>query len=391
MVPDLPQELIDAIVDEVPDSSLPAWSLTVLTATSFVVSSQRRLFRWMSLEDGIAKYVKAARFLAASPHLGRYFRNLALNLGKVPADFAELRVIVAALSELECVTIRGDPDGMAPGRYLTQNSCLIELISLPTLRCLALHVIDLPSSVVLRALSSLEEVILHCVTFVDEEEEQLEGEGRTIAPGNVWHLKVRSWDTPTLAFILHPRHNVLLQNLGRFTVVFPPVEELLQPHFIQFYLWHVPRSNTPPTYLPTLPNLYVLELLIDVELTKSPPDFISIISAGIMISATHNLEVLIIAILDRPDGPHRPDCQLWTARNSTDWAPLDSALMDMAQEHLCEVHFSLRSFANSDRGRFSFDAFAGFVGAHMPRVIAAGLVGMDYSPHFTHPMWSFVG
>ncbi|KAK7042635.1 hypothetical protein R3P38DRAFT_322392 [Favolaschia claudopus] len=70
MVPELPQELIDAIVGEVPDSSLPACFLAGVT---FVVSSQRRLFRWMSLEDGIAKYEKAARFLASSPHLGKYF------------------------------------------------------------------------------------------------------------------------------------------------------------------------------------------------------------------------------------------------------------------------------------------------------------------------------
>ncbi|KAK7042634.1 hypothetical protein R3P38DRAFT_3179178 [Favolaschia claudopus] len=262
---------------------------------------------------------------------------------------------------------------MAPGRYLTQNSCLIELISLPTLRCLALHVINLSSSVVLRALSSLEEVFLHCVTFVDEEEEQLEGDGRTIAPGNVWHLKVRSWDTPTLASCNHVAMCYYTRISGDSPSYFLRFKSYFN-HTSYNFLGHVSRSNTPPTYLPTLLNLYVLELLIDVELTKSPPDFISIISAGI--SATPNFEV-IIAILDRPDGPHRPDRQLWTARgNAADWAPLDNALMDMAQEHLCEVLFLLRSFANIDRG--GFDAFVGFVGAHMHRAVAAGLVGMDY-------------
>ncbi|KAK6974333.1 hypothetical protein R3P38DRAFT_3133370 [Favolaschia claudopus] len=374
VVPELPQELIDAIVEEVPESSLAACSLT---ATSFVVSSQRRIFSSMTLR-GIRSYAKASRLLAGSPHLGKYVRYLVVDLRGVPENYAEIPIILGPLIEIEFLAIEGEPTFVDLAPKLAQNPRVLDLLSVPTLRCLALDLIDIPSSAILRAFSSLEQVIISRST-ISQPEEQCE----ITDAGNIWHLKVLSdgWDGATYSFVFQPRFHALLQYLVRFSIAYPPVPEALLPHFSQFLaacsesLEYLEIELEIPPALPTLPTLGVLELLLDVELTKTPDKFYSIVSSAV--SSTPNVELLIFAILDRPDGPHRPDRQQWTERNPAEWAALDSTLMDMSE--LDEVEFSLRSFGNTDEARFT--AFIEYFEAQLPRVVEAGLSGFIYRPH----------
>ncbi|KAK7042627.1 hypothetical protein R3P38DRAFT_322315 [Favolaschia claudopus] len=374
VVPELPQELIDAIVEEVAEPSLAACSLA---ATSFVVSSQRRIFSSMTLR-GIRSYEKASRLLAGSPHLGKYVRYLVVDLRGVPENYAEIPIILGPLIEIEFLAIEGEPtiDDLAP--KLAQNLRVLDLLSVPTLRCLALDLIVIPSSAILRAFSSLEQVIISRST-ISQPEEQCE----ITDPGNIWHLKVLGdgWDGATYSFVLQPRLHKLLQYLVRFSIAYPPVPETVLPHLLQFLaacsesLEYLEIELESPPALPTLPTLGVLELLLDVELTKSPNEFHSIVSSAV--SSTPHVEVLIFAILDRPDGPHRPNRQQWTQRSPAEWAALDSTLMDMSD--LDEIEFSLRSFGNSDETRFN--AFVEFIEAHLPRVMEAGFLGFIYRPH----------
>jgi hypothetical protein len=234
-MPDLPQELIDAIVDVVPESSLGACSLT---ATAFVVSSQRRLFRWMSLDD-IRSYERTAYLLVSSPHLGPYFRYLALVIKDVPKDFAPLKSILAPLSEIEYLTISGDSASAATPNQIAQNPCLIDLLSIPTLRCFALQdLVDVPSSMISRALSTFEEVGLFRVSIANEDQE----EEVLSSPGGLWHLNI-PFDgyESLLPFVLHPKRIGALHQLGRLSVVIPPIPELLQPRFRELL---VACSNT---------------------------------------------------------------------------------------------------------------------------------------------------
>ncbi|KAJ7753300.1 hypothetical protein B0H14DRAFT_3601050 [Mycena olivaceomarginata] len=388
-MPDLPQELVDAIVDEVPVSSLAACSLT---APAFVVSSQRRLFRWMSLHQ-IPSYERAAHLLAASPHLGPYFRYLALDITGIPKDYAALKAILNVLSGLEYLTVLGDSPTAATSNQMAQNSCLIQLLSLPTLRCLGFQDLrDIPSSLISRALSSCEEVSLVRVSIADEWDD-LALVDEMPAPGDLWHLGVRADLFETIMpFILHPKRIELLRQLERFSVAFPPIPESLQPSFKKFLvacsdtLEHLKiELEEPPTYLPTLPSLGLLELFLDVEYTKTPAVLHSIISGTL--PSTPHLEVLVIAILDRPDGPHRPSRQQWTGNRLAEWADLDSTLMDVPS--LCEVEFSLRAFNNTDQERYT--AFIAYIEAHLPRSFDAGLLGFTYFPTYQHPMDTFVG
>ncbi|KAJ6513718.1 hypothetical protein C8R47DRAFT_1313830 [Mycena vitilis] len=337
-MPALPQELVDAILEEVSTSSLGACALT---ATAFVASSQRRLFRWMSLTN-VPSYERAARLLTSSPHLGAYFMWLALDIQHIPKDYPVLKSILAALSSIEHFSIVGAASGPFTSNQIGQNLCLVDFLSLPTLRCFALqNLIDVPASLVTRALSSFEQVLLFRISILEDEDA-----GAYTSLGDLWYLSVidGGYDT-ILPFLLQPKHE-------------------------------------PPTYLPPLPEMIFLELWIDVEFTKTADIFHSIISATL--ASTPHLEVLTLAILDRPANPHRPHRQQWTARAPAEWATLDTMLID--REYLCEVEFSLRHFPNEPE---RYAAFVPFIQAHLPRLFEAELLTFNYRDLMRHPMDEF--
>ncbi|KAF7366939.1 hypothetical protein MSAN_00952600 [Mycena sanguinolenta] len=381
---DLPQELVDAIVEDVPESSLAACALT---ARAFVVSSQRRLFRWMSLNN-ISAYEKTARLLTSSPHIGPYFRYLALNIAQIPKDYVHLETILASLSELEYLSIAGNPT--ATRNQMAQNPCLVGLLSLPTLRCLALQdLIDIPRSLILQALLSFEQVAFRRVYIAHDPVESL-------SALNLWHLSVMMDDrddNSILPVLVHPKQIGLTRQLQRLCVAFPPVRAEHQPIFKNFLVgcsssleYLTLELETPPTYLPTLPSLEVFELLIDVELTKTFTIFHSMIAGAV--SSMPNLQVLIIAILDRPDGPHRPNRQRWAGNRPWEWADLDSTLLDDIPD-LSRVEFSLRTFSTVDTKRYM--DFVQFIVAHLPRAFNDGLLKFDHRPSVRHQMDTFVG
>ncbi|KAJ6588018.1 hypothetical protein B0H19DRAFT_1097698 [Mycena capillaripes] len=344
----------------------------------------------MSLED-ISSYERTARLLASSPHLGQYFRYLALDIKALPRDYAPLQSILAPLSEIEYLTIAGDSASAATSNQIAQNPCLIDLLSVPTLRYFALQdLVDVPSSLISRAFSSFEQVLLLRISIDITDEEDQPTEGSESSPVDLWHLGVvfDGYES-ILPFVLHPRSKGFVQQLGRLSVTIPPITESLQPKFTELL---VACSSTledleieleiPPTYLPTLPALIFLELWIDVEVTKTPGLLDSIISETI--ASTPHVEVLTISLLDRPSVPHRPDPQQWTDRSPLDWAGLDSALMDMPD--LYEVDFSLRWFHNQPE---RYIAFVPYVQAHLPRAFDAGLLGFNYCSCFQHSMDRF--
>ncbi|KAJ7703429.1 hypothetical protein B0H16DRAFT_1589022 [Mycena metata] len=379
MVPHLPQELIEAIVEEVPSESLAACSLT---AIAFVACSQRRLFRWMSLSD-IPAYERAARLLASSPHLGPYFRYLDLDLKEVPQDYCHLESILAGLSEIEFLAISGDYDGYdrSSSNQIGDQPSLIDFLSLATLRCLALFgLVDVPASLVARAFSLFEEILLSLITIANDEDQDSESSS---SPTALWHIGVSTdSDESVLAFLLHPKRIRSLHHLQRLSVVFPPIPDSRQHRFEELLFTCSENLDsleleleTSPTYIPTLPVLTRLQLWLDVALTKTPAELHSIIAATI--ASTPHLEVLTLAFLDRD---HLR--QTWTDRRPEALADLDSAFVDMRD--LREVGFSMRWFYHRPE---RYAAFTSFIEACFPRTFAAGLVRFSYqSSASQHPM-----
>ncbi|KAJ7489007.1 hypothetical protein FB451DRAFT_1362029 [Mycena latifolia] len=394
-MPDFPQELIDAIIDEVPDSSLPACSLT---AAAFVPSSQRRLFRWMSLSK-LGAYERTAALLTMSPHLGKYVRYLALEVRDLPKDYPQLKAILAVLTDIERLTIGGQG-----GRdQFAQNPRLIELLSLPSLRCFGLHHLSaVPSSVVSCAFASFEEVALSYLDIADDEhqgpekvslarlsinERDPESEDG-LPPFDLWHLIITAdqYDA-IIAFVLHPKQSPYMKYIERLSIVFPPVLEAHQPRFRQLLtacantLEHLELElETPLLGLPELPALSSLELWLDIDLVKTPDFFTSIIVQTA--ACAPHLEFLSLSLLDRPKRlPHR---QLQFTRSAAEWPALDAALMDMRD--LQEVHVSLRHFVwDSER----YAAFVPFIELKLPRAYDAALLSFSPQSAFGHPMDRF--
>jgi hypothetical protein len=141
-----------------------------------------------------------------------------------------------------------------------------------------------------------------------------------------------------------------------------------------------------PTYLPTLPALRSLELWLDVELTKAPNTLLSILTDTL--APLPHLEVLTLAILDRPAGPHRPNRQMWTGRRPWAWADLDSLWADADDTpDLRQVHFSLRLFGQEAK---RYAEFVPFIHTHLPRTYNAGLIKTSCLSFAQHPMDRFV-
>lgn len=228
---DVPQELIDAIVEHVPDSSLVACSLT---ATTFVAPSQRRLFRWISL-SGMPAYERMAHSLASSPHLGKYVRHLALHIQELPKDYAPLKAILPLFSEIERLSIGGD--AKATTNEMARNPCLIDLLSVPTLRSFALDRVNyVPYTLISRAFSTFEEVLLSTLPFIAYDEDLQGGDFPT--PGALFHFGLHGdggfhgvGAGDILDYLLHPSRAGFLKKLSRLSVVIPPIAPRLQTSF----------------------------------------------------------------------------------------------------------------------------------------------------------------
>ncbi|KAJ7466763.1 hypothetical protein B0H11DRAFT_2047616 [Mycena galericulata] len=290
----LPHELIDAILEDVLDSSLVACSLT---ARAFVPVSQRRLFRWMTLSN-IAAYERTARLLASSPHLWQHFRFLAIDI--------------------------------------KQNPCLIDFLSLPSIKCFALAGLrGVPASLISRVFnSSFKEVFFSSLLILDAvEPEELS------PPTDLWKFTISADQyLSMLPFMLHSKRMPTLEHLSL----------------------ELERSLA----LPALPALRSLELMLDTELAKSPTRLHTVIADTI--AALPCLETLALAFLDRPRAPN--------------------GLATGHTPHLRSVQVSLRYFRLEPE---RYAAFVPFMQSQLPRAFDAGLIAFSYLPFLVHAMDTF--
>ncbi|KAJ6454879.1 hypothetical protein C8R47DRAFT_1228489 [Mycena vitilis] len=165
---ELPQELIDAIVEEVEGKGdLQACSLT---AQSFLDPSQRRLFRPMYLRWDASSSRKGAALDRAlsliheSPHLVRHVREVSLDIPKNSDDQVTLAGILRMLGNIEHLGIHGlSQPWQNIGPALA--STISDIISMPSLQRLYLFRIwNIPSAFVLHAASSVSTLSLYRVS-----------------------------------------------------------------------------------------------------------------------------------------------------------------------------------------------------------------------------------
>lgn len=156
----LAPELVDLIVDNVEASEdLKALSLVCRT---FVPNIQWRIFRRLTLASDTLPRLSVV--LSASPHIGAYVRDLHINLNIGNSQIhAPLARTLRLLSRVNRVAI-----STADWQFWYWNSCpkelhtaLISLMSLPTMRCLALvRCCGVPAALIRHAIGAYKEVVL---------------------------------------------------------------------------------------------------------------------------------------------------------------------------------------------------------------------------------------
>ncbi|KAJ7735787.1 hypothetical protein B0H16DRAFT_1892202 [Mycena metata] len=145
----LPQELVDAIIDQV-DDNLTLKSCALVSG-SFLSSAQRKLFRAIQIFDTQKSLPDHSHFLSESPHIAFYIRDLTIRSD--PDDHTALIHIFAVARNVERFNlILAEMPNENPGFM----PALVDYLSRPTLRFLGLfYTQGVPSTVISAAMAVL--------------------------------------------------------------------------------------------------------------------------------------------------------------------------------------------------------------------------------------------
>ncbi|KAJ7810515.1 hypothetical protein B0H14DRAFT_1486231 [Mycena olivaceomarginata] len=171
MLSDLPQELLELIFTALDQESLRACALV---SSPLVAPSQRSIFRSLAIRIPDGDIPKAQALLSSAPHVTGYVRELKVRLEDEEALSSQngvLASILPSFPHLECLSIKG---WFGPIRWndmtLPLQSAVEELMTSSNLRSLNLEeILDIPSSFIVLALSSLRRLGLHSITVQSSE------------------------------------------------------------------------------------------------------------------------------------------------------------------------------------------------------------------------------
>ncbi|KAJ6474902.1 hypothetical protein C8R45DRAFT_1160130 [Mycena sanguinolenta] len=304
----LPPELIDSIVEHVPDEkSLLACALT---ASSFLNASQARIFHSISLVHDTA-YERLAGILAQSPRLGT----------------------VKALVQ----------------KQLPRHPPLIGFLSLESLRCVALVKLEnVPSSIVTTLLDTCVDVRLFQTSIILEDD-GVQRAFPTFHPTR--HLEVSESTGAITAFLALPRQSDNLRSLTKLNLSdgvpggSAPRDTLLAACAPTLEILTIRARRG--LALPALPFLRQLTLWAKPRVEGIPYTIPS--SVSVALRAAPRLKKVTIRILDE-SMDHAFDSN-WSNSPSPEWLVLDKQLSEMHMQQrwgdsdnnsqLSDVHSSL--------------------------------------------------
>jgi hypothetical protein len=146
----LSQELFDAIIDEIHDKE--TLKSCALVATSFLLPSQRNLFRNLTIRLGLGgqRSRDTSAALAESPHLMSYIRNLTIYMGCIVSEYLAVAVILRSVQSIESLAVFERFRNWRLGDEA--SSALLDCLSRPSLRRLELsNVSGVPAALILAA------------------------------------------------------------------------------------------------------------------------------------------------------------------------------------------------------------------------------------------------
>ncbi|KAJ7800350.1 hypothetical protein B0H14DRAFT_3490747 [Mycena olivaceomarginata] len=341
----LPQELFDAIIDEIHDKE--TLKACALVGSSFLPPSQRKLFRKVRL--GRRSRDREAA-LAESPHLASYVRHLTIVMPSTVPDSVAVAGVLRSVQNIESLVV----SGMAPGVNWNSveheaRSTLLECLSRPSLRSLLLSGMDVSAALISAATA------IPVVSFFD-------------IPPRLRHLTLVDTGpaVPLIYdFLLHPRNPAYTQQIERLRICIDQDNASYAGRIIAACaatLKYLAINLEDITRLPLLPFVLEVEITVWVRYDRRLPAFfsqnISQIASSLPLAETITLVVFV-----KPIHPG-PEIQ-WG-----DEAPLPifgPSFMDRAQLlHLRRVHCILRRQGPFDDISALFDRFVLAMESMMP-------------------------
>ncbi|KAJ7930841.1 hypothetical protein B0H13DRAFT_875725 [Mycena leptocephala] len=315
----LAPELVDLIVDNVEASEdLKALSLVCRT---FVPNIQWRIFRRLTLASDTLPRLSVV--FSASPHIGAYVRDLHINLNignsQIHAPLARTLRLLSRVNRVAISTV--------DWQFWYWNSCpkelhtaLISLMSLPTMRCLALvRCCGVPAALIRHAIGAYKEVVLQVadIDFKRKLKFVPSGNGESLR-----HLVLPDYspvETPDFhTLMLSDEVKASSTHLQHLEMVIPlrnfeGLDDVIVKHAasLQRLTLVYPYSQHPPiVQLPVLPRLRFLTLRALVPLISGVPgcmmhimDQLSSLAPGVEVltftlSTPHNASTWLLL---RPD------------------------------------------------------------------------------------------
>ncbi|KAJ7466031.1 hypothetical protein FB451DRAFT_1261631 [Mycena latifolia] len=308
----LPQELLDAIVEEVDDrDSLQTCSLV---AKSLVIASQRCLFRSLYLytKSNHARHPsptceRAYALLSSSPHLAKYVRTLTVCLAQESAeDYVPAQRLIQMLNLLSRFAVHGSSDRFRWDLLSSGLVCsIVDAIQRPSIQCFHLKRIrGVPSSLMFYAASAFRVFSVERVEILQDT-----GPSALLPQGSVLPTRLEELLIPaafrseaTCKFLLDVHAQGALQHLRRvaWRIYGNP-----NPQW-DLLLREASRLNTlervelwftlqfPEIELPSFPHMRTLELKCRMETPSIPSSIQSIIAR--LPSTTPRLECLILSL-----------------------------------------------------------------------------------------------
>ncbi|KAJ7832093.1 hypothetical protein B0H14DRAFT_3463704 [Mycena olivaceomarginata] len=277
----LPQELFDAIIDEIHDKE--TLKACALVGSSFLPPSQRKLFRKVRLggSSGLGRRSRnTAAALAESPHLVSYIRDFTMVMPSTVQNSVPVAGVLRSVQNIESLAVFGRAVNWNRLGY-EASSALLDCLSRPSLRRLDLkHVEGVPTAFILAATA---------IPVVSFEYVRMDlGEGvsdhlRNSAPASrIRHLILNDGGPAVFDicdFLLHPRRNpAYRQQIERLEI---RIDQHSASHFERIMaacaatLKCLAVHATDLIRLPLLPSVLEVEIKVFVGDNRRLPLFFS--------------------------------------------------------------------------------------------------------------------
>ncbi|KAJ6557906.1 hypothetical protein B0H19DRAFT_122909 [Mycena capillaripes] len=371
MIP-LPQELLDAIVDEVDDSTtLKSCSLV---ATSFLLSSQHNLFRTFWLRGCSSQ--KAAVFLTESPHLASYIHDLTVEIWDTTdtsSNLTAVEVTLRLVQNIECLTMSGRSKEWSDLGHEV-SSALFDCLSRPSIRRLDLvRMKRVPTALILA--STAIPVVSFSRVVMDSEEEISEHMHDSAPTPRLRRLLLPTADPEILRIcdtLVHSKKPSYIEQVERLDIRISSESATYDERLLTAC---AKTLNYPALELgdhiriPQLPLVLQLEMKVFVGIDKRLPPFFNSNFSQIA-SSLPLVETITLVFVT--------NVRLFPEMAWPDQGPLPILGPSFANRvqllHLRRVHCRLLRLSTSPSLNVLFDRFVPAMESKMPRLQGTGIL-----------------